>query len=221
MQPHAIRFTKKNAIHPFEDASSLEFFSEKNDAALLCLSSHSKKRPHCLTFARTFDAKILDMLECHVNADTGRVLDQFRGRKWRVGTKPMMCFSGPQFEDLGSGSSSNNKFALAKSMFSDLFRGEEVTEMDIEGLEMMISFAAGETGEGEVHADWVYMRVWRIITKRSGQKMPRVELEEMGPRIDFRLGRVQQADPAVMKEALKKDKTTKVRGLRIVAVDES
>ena len=29
--PLAKKFTKKNAIHPFEDASSLEFFAEKND----------------------------------------------------------------------------------------------------------------------------------------------------------------------------------------------
>ncbi|KAI7535847.1 hypothetical protein KC331_g11810, partial [Hortaea werneckii] len=48
-RPLAIKFTKKNAIHPFEDPSSLEFFAEKNDASLMLYASHSKKRPHCLT----------------------------------------------------------------------------------------------------------------------------------------------------------------------------
>ena len=39
---------------------------------------------------------------------------------------------------------------------------------------------------------------------------PRVEVEEMGPRIDFRVGRVKEADEAVMKEALKKPKQLEV-----------
>jgi ribosome production factor 2 len=53
-------------IHPFEDASSLEFFAEKQDASLFVVGSHSKKRPNNLTFARTFDHKLLDMLELSV-----------------------------------------------------------------------------------------------------------------------------------------------------------
>jgi ribosome production factor 2 len=38
------------------------------------LSLHSKKRPHCMTLARTFSHKILDMLELYVNPDTFRTL---------------------------------------------------------------------------------------------------------------------------------------------------
>ena len=53
-------------IHPFEDASSLEFFSEKQDASLFVVGSHSKKRPNNLTFARMFDHKLLDMVELSV-----------------------------------------------------------------------------------------------------------------------------------------------------------
>ena len=41
-----------NPVLPFEDPSSLEFLSEKNDASLLLLASHSKKRPHNLVMVR-------------------------------------------------------------------------------------------------------------------------------------------------------------------------
>jgi len=36
--------------------------------------------------------------------------------------------------------------------------------------------------------------------------MPRVELEEMGPRMDFKLGRWQEANQEIMTMALKKPK---------------
>lgn len=61
-----MNFSKKNEIHPFEDASSLEFFSEKQDASLFVVGTHSKKRPNNLTFARMFEHKLLDMVEVGV-----------------------------------------------------------------------------------------------------------------------------------------------------------
>jgi ribosome production factor 2 len=65
-KPDATHFSKKNVIHPFDDASSLEFFSEKQDASLFVLGTHSKKRPNHLTFARMFEYKVLDMVEVGV-----------------------------------------------------------------------------------------------------------------------------------------------------------
>ena len=83
----------------------------------------------------------------------------------------------------------------------------------------MISFAAVESDGSDVKTEMVCMRVWRIITKRSGTKVPRVELEEVGPRIDFRLGRVQTADADMLKEAMRKDKTMKPKVKKNVDVD--
>lgn len=65
-KPHAVNFTKKNQIHPFEDPSNLQFFSQKNDASLFVIGTHSKKRPHTLTFARMFDHQLLDMMEVSI-----------------------------------------------------------------------------------------------------------------------------------------------------------
>jgi ribosome production factor 2 len=62
-RPNAINFSRKNDIHPFDDASSLEFFAGKNDASLFLTGLHSKKRPNDLIFTRMFDGRVLDMIE--------------------------------------------------------------------------------------------------------------------------------------------------------------
>ena len=66
-RPAAISFSKKNVIHPFEDASSLEFWSTKNDASMFVIGQSTKKRPDGLTFARMYDGKLLDMLELGID----------------------------------------------------------------------------------------------------------------------------------------------------------
>jgi ribosome production factor 2 len=195
-----VRFTKKNSIHPFEDPSSLEFFSQKNDASLLVFGSHTKKRPHTLTWVRCFGGAVLDMLELHVIQETARTLQQFKSQKCKIGVKPLLSFSGTQFD-----SPSPNAYTLAKSIFTDFFRGGETKEVDVEGLQLLISFFAGEDAEGGEKAK-IQMRCWRIVTKRSGQKVPRVEVEEMGPRMDFRVGRVREAENGVWKESMKRAK---------------
>ena len=56
----------------------------------------------------------------------------------------------------------------------------------------------------------IHMRCYLIRTKKGGEKLPKVDLEEMGPRIDFRVGRVHESDPEMMKEAMRRPKTTEV-----------
>lgn len=199
-RPFATKFTKKNEIHPFESATSLEFFSEKNDASLLVFGHHSKKRPHSLTFVRCFDHKVLDMLELYIDPESFRTLNQFKNTKCAVGLKPLIAFSGTPFE-----SPTQTKYTLAKSLLLDFFRGQEAGTVDVEGLQYMVHISAGEEVEGEP-APQIHLRVYLIKTKRSGQKLPRVEVEEMGPRIDFRVGREKMPEEAAWKEALKKPK---------------
>ncbi|KAL8733960.1 MAG: hypothetical protein Q9166_001721 [cf. Caloplaca sp. 2 TL-2023] len=212
-RPFSIRFTKKNEIHPFEDVSSLEFFSQKNDASLLLFGSHSKKRPHCMTWVRCFGGQVLDMLELYVIKDTARVLAQFKGEKCKVGLKPLLSFSGAQFE-----SPISNQYTLAKSIFADFFRGGESVTVDVEGLQLMINFAAGEDAQDGSPAK-IHMRCWKIVTKRSGQKVPRVEVEEMGPRIDFTIGRTKEAEASMWKESMKKPKGTEAKAKKNIETD--
>jgi ribosome production factor 2 len=217
-QPLAKRLTKKNAIHPFEDASSLEFLSEKNDASLLVFGSSSKKRPHTLTLCRTFDHKVLDMLELYLDPESFRRINQFKTKKFAVGLRPMLVFAGTAFE-----SPVRNEWTIAKGLLLDFFRGDSnVENIDVESLQYVVVISAEEesanrTDDGVKPA--IHLRVYLIRTKRSGQHLPRVEIEEMGPRMDFRLGRMREPEEAVLKEAMRKAKTTEERAKKNISTD--
>jgi ribosome production factor 2 len=212
--PLTLRFSKKNSVRPFEDASSLEFFSDKNDCSLIILGSHSKKRPHCLTVARCFDYKILDMLELYIDPDTFRTIEQFKSsRGAAIGLKPLIAFSGTPFD-----SPTPNNYTMAKSILTDLFHGQDAASVDVEGLQYLIQFTAGEQVDGSPPPK-IHMRVYRIITKRSGQKLPRVEVEELGPRMDFTVGRTKEADETMMREALKRPKQLEPKTKKNITTD--
>ncbi|PNY26510.1 Ribosome biogenesis protein RPF2 [Tolypocladium capitatum] len=213
-QPLSKKFTKKNPIHPFEDASSLEFFSEKNDASLLVFGSSQKKRPHALTLVRTFGHKVLDMLELYLDAENFRTMAQFKNKKFAVGMRPMLLFAGTAFE-----SPVSDEFTLAKSMLVDFFRGEPSDKIDVEGLQYIVSITAEDVaGDGDAKPA-IHLRVYLIRTKRSGQKLPRIEVEEIGPRMDFRVGRVKEADESMLKEAMRKARGTEEKVKKNVTTD--
>lgn len=213
-RPLAQKFTKKNEVHPFEDVTSLEFFSEKNDASILVFGSSSKKRPHTLTMIRTFAYKTLDMLELHLQPESFRTLEQFKNKKCAVGLKPMLLFSGTPFE-----SPVQNEYTLAKSFFTDFFKGEPADKVDVEGLQYMVSISARDTVDGEEAKPLIHLRVYLIKTKKSGQRLPRVEVEEMGPRMDFRIGRMKEPDETMLKDAMKKARTTQERPKKNIQTD--
>jgi len=219
-QTQAKRFHKKNPIHPFDDASSLSFFSEKNDCSLILFGSSSKKRPNAITFGRTFDYKMLDMLEFNLDASTFRSINQFKTEKVPVGVRPLMVFAGTAFE-----SPVPNELTMAKSMLIDFFRGEESDKIDVEGLQYVVVVSADEPTSADRANDDVsskpvlHLRVYLIRTKRSGQKLPRVEVEEHGPRMDFRLGRMQEPDADMLKEAMRKAKTNEERTKKNITTD--
>ena len=144
------------------------------------------------------------MLELCVVQETAQTLQQFKGEKCKTGVKPLLSFSGAEFD-----SPSANAYTLAKNMFTDFFKGADVKDIDVEGLQLMISFFVGEQ-ISEDQKPQIHMRCWRIVTKKSGQKVPRVEVEEIGPRLDFRVGRVRMVEESRWKEALRKAKHTEV-----------
>lgn len=212
--PLAKKFTKKNPIHPFEDPSSLEFFSEKNDASLLVFGSTSKKRPHTLTMVRTFGFKVFDMLELYLDPNSFKAIAQFKTKKFAVGLRPMLLFAGTAFE-----SPIANEYTLAKSFFVDFFKGEISDKIDVEGLQYIVSISAEETtGEGDAKPV-IRLRTYLNRTKRSGQRLPRVEVEEMGPRMDFRVGRTREPDEATRKEAMRRPRGLEERPKKNITTD--
>lgn len=199
-QPNSILFHKKNEnIHPFENVESLEFLANKNECGVVVFGSSSKKRPNCVTIARIFNAKILDMCELMLlpPQDEGAVPPP-NALKMNIGVglKPMMLFAGSAWED-----STAANYAMVKSMLLDIFRGEETDKIDVEGLQYILMVGAEEPVEGT--APVIHLRWYKIRTKKSGQKLPRVELDEIGPKFDFKIGRIREAEPDAMKAAMK------------------
>jgi len=124
--PHAKLLTKSNMIVPFDDAGqqSLEFLTTKNDASLFAMASHNKKRPNNLVIGRTFDRRILDMVE--IGILQYRSLTDFGGLpKKRVGSKPMMQFVGDIW-------SSDVNLKRMQNLLIDFYRGDPVENIDLE-----------------------------------------------------------------------------------------
>jgi ribosome production factor 2 len=154
-------------------------------------------------------------------------MSQFKGQKFAIGQRPMMVFAGTAFE-----SPVANEWTVAKSLLLDFFRGEPSDKVDVEGLTYVVVVTADEPPSGGVvgttavvnkddpgSQPGLHLRVYLIRTKRSGHRLPRVEVEEQGPRMDFRLGRVRQPDEAMFKEAMRKAKTTEERTKKNISTD--
>ncbi|KAK7012269.1 Brix domain-containing protein [Favolaschia claudopus] len=210
-RPHAISFSKKNDIHPFDAAStstaSLEFWANKNDASMFVIGQTTKKRPHGLTFVRMFDNRVLDMLEIGVESFVG--MADFKTAKSTPGHKPLMHFASDLFD-------TNPRFAQLKSILIALFNGEVIDSICLAGLEYVISVSLGPSvatssaNEEDVSSlPTVHLRTYTTRLLSSGTKIPRVELTPMGPSLDMRLRRHTPADPELLKLALKTPKLKK------------
>jgi ribosome production factor 2 len=91
----------------------------------------------------------------------------------------------------------------------DLFQGEEIPSVDVAGLQFVLMIAAGEPAsasgsEDPANKPVLHLRWYKVKTLRSSSpKIPRVELEPVGPTFDLRVGRFREADESAMKEAMK------------------
>ncbi|EXJ88271.1 valyl-tRNA synthetase [Capronia coronata CBS 617.96] len=208
-KPDSVLFNKKNEnIHPFEDTTSLEFLAQKNECGVVVFGTHSKKRPNNITVARMFDGKVLDIVEFLLLVPE----DQPRTEpKLQIGLamKPLILFSGSQWDDPSS-SAQAALYQTLKSTLLDIFQGEEVSSIDVAGLQYVLMIASGESNSSSgdlsepASKPVLHLRWYKIRTLRSNNaKLPRVELDPMGPTFDFRVGRYREADADVMREALK------------------
>jgi ribosome production factor 2 len=202
--PYSVLFSKKNDnIRPFENVESIEFLANKNECGIVVFGSSNKKRPNCLTLVRLYNAKVMEMCELLLLPQPGgENIPRANELKMQiaVGLRPMILFAGSQWEDTTSGT-----FAMIKSIILDMFKGEETDKVDVEGLQYLMMVGAEEPA-AEGLTPVVHLRWYKIRTRRSGHKLPRVELDEIGPKFDFKVGRVREADPNVMKEAMKQGK---------------
>ncbi|KIY63306.1 Brix-domain-containing protein [Cylindrobasidium torrendii FP15055 ss-10] len=215
-RPCAISFSKKNEIRPFDTASSstsissLEFWSAKNDASLFVIGQTTKKRPNALTFVRMFDGRVLDMLEVGVEKSVN--MNDLKTPKSTPGHKPLMHFASELF-------TTHPRFMQLKTMLLSFYNGEEISEICLSGLEHVISVSCAPTPPYLNTADAdaapstslpkVHIRTYTTRFLSSGTKVPRVELTPMGPSLDLTLWRHQEADPEMLKQAMKRPKLKK------------
>lgn len=202
-KPNATIYSKKNATRPFEDQSSVEFFTSKADCSLFMYGSHSKKRPNNIVFGRLFDGQVLDMAEFGI--DKFISMKDVTGQKSATGIKPSLVISGNLFEE-------NDDNRRVKNLFIDFFRGPNVESVSLSGLEHVIS-VYGTGGK-------VYIRNFRVLMKKSGSKTPRVELQHMGPSLDLSLRRTRLASDDLFKRALKKPIRAKPKKKKNISRDE-
>ena len=191
------KMTRKNdGIRPFEGGgeTSLEFFAQKADAGAFVLGTHQKKRPDCLTLGRFFDYHLFDMVELMVR--NYKSMDEFGsvGKGAVLGSKPCMVFLGDRFE-------TEPALVMAKNILMDIFRGKPASRINLKGVDRVIICTALE--------DAVMFRQCVIRYKKSGTRLPKCELEEMGPSFDFVVGRHQDPPPDVKKHAYARAKIGK------------
>ncbi|KAJ0969952.1 hypothetical protein J5N97_022829 [Dioscorea zingiberensis] len=189
----AVKYTKKNKeIRPFESGgeASLEFYSLKNDCSLFVFGSHSKKRPNNLVLGRMYDHHVYDLVELGV--ENFRPMESFVYDKKvapRIGSKPFFTFIGEAFESV-------EELKHLKEVLLDLFRGEVVENLNLAGVDRVYVCTA-------ISPTTVFFSHCALRLKRSGSTIPRMELVEIGPSMDFVVRRHRLPNDSLKKEAMK------------------
>jgi ribosome production factor 2 len=169
---------------PFEDATSLEFFSKKHDASLFAFGNHSKKRPDNLIIGRTFNNALLDMVEFGVENYEDMV--RSTSKLNMLGSKPLFLFQGDHFVN-------NETMKDVQNVLLDFFNGERPKSLNLLGVDHVIVFTA--TSETTMH--FSHYRVNQTPTAKS----PKIELENIGPSMDLRIKRTRFASDQLKKDA--------------------
>jgi ribosome production factor 2 len=191
-KPNSVYLSKKNDFRPMEDPTPIEFLAKKNAAPLFAFGSHNKKRPNNLILGRTYDDVVMDLVELGV--ENYKPMSSFKNEKTSLGSKPVVHFSGEAFE-------TQFDYGRLKNLFLDFFQGPKIDNVRLNGIESVISIVA--------HEGVIRFRNYRIHLKKSGTRLPRVELEEMGPRFDMRMRRNEFASEDLFKRSLKQPKELK------------
>lgn len=143
------------------------------------------------------------------------ILYSVQAQKATPGNRPLLHFASEQFE-------ANPRLAQVKSMLLDLFGGGEASDaLCLAGIEHVVSVTLGPTPHTTAAAPStsaaaqpealpsVHLRVFAVQLLASGVRTPRVELQPHGPSLDLVIRRHTDADPDMLKHALKRPKLAK------------
>ena len=189
--------TRKNEnILPFESGgeTTLEFLCGKQDCGAFVVGSSTKKRPHNLIFGRVYNEKIYDLLEAGIDKFEKQTFgsgSEEDGKQTLVfSPKPSFAFAGEEFEN-------DEEYKQFKSIMLDSFRGRIVDTINLKGVDRVILCTPSVTKKRQV-----MLRHYAIKLKKSGSRVPRVELVDIGPSLDLTFRRTRAAPVDVQKEAV-------------------
>ena len=194
-KPFSKKLQRKNEILPFETGGEahLENLIRLNDCSLFALANHTKKRPHNIILGRTFDFRILDMVEFGIT--NYAPIQAFPEAKIAPGSVPLILFNGDDFD-------ANSKTQLLRSLLLDIFKGpSDFTSVDLTGVDHVIVF----TLEGDSKLNFRHYGI-ELRKSKESPAVPDVKLIEAGPKFDMTIRRVHEAPEAMRKEALRKPK---------------
>lgn len=207
---NAVKFSRKNEnVKPFEAGgeTSLEFFSLKTDCSIFVYGSHSKKRPDNLVLGRTYDHHIYDLVE--VGVENFKPMESFSYDKKlapKEGSKPFIVFIGEGFEAV-------EELKHLKEVLLDLLRGEVVENLNLAGVDRAYVCAA-------ISPNRVLFTHCALRLKKSGTIVPRMELVEVGPSMDFVVRRHRPPNESLRKEAMKTSREKPKKKEKNVKKDE-
>jgi len=177
--------------HPVDDPQSVEYLCQKNDCSLFCIGSTNKKHPFRLEFGRIFADALFDTYEFDV--ESYRPRSEFPAvPPGALGSKPLLVVQGPAFE-----ASELNR--NVKNILADFFCGPKAPQLCLQGIDHAIVLTAVEAPSSIV----VRFRHYRLDYVKTDTDLPKVEMRELGPSFDLRLGRHRLADPERMKISTK------------------
>lgn len=203
-KPLCKKLTRSNDITPFDDTSSLQFLVDRNDCSLFMFGSSSKKRPDNLVLGRIFEQELLDMVELGIKEY--RAMAEFHNEKIGTCVKPCLTFNGPKWAQ-------TEEMRRLKSLFIDAFHRETVNAIRLQGIEHVLSFTLTDDNQ-------ILMRSYKVALKKSGLKTPRIEVHEIGPRIDFSVRRTKIASEDLYKLARKQPKQLKPTQKKNISRDQ-
>jgi len=212
--PLSTLFTRKHEVHPFEDIARLETLCSKFDHGLFAFGSSSKKRPFRLILGRLFDKNLLDMQEFTIK--DYKPIQSFHKPDCTLGSKPLVLFQGSSFE-------TEDRMKRSKSLLLDFFSGPRPQQVMLQGIEQVVVCTAFDAAGGAPPADDpvipISVRRFRMKMAKSGSRLPRVELEEIGPSFKMELDRSKDPDKERWKQAIKVPKEVKVKKVKNISKD--
>ncbi|CDR95399.1 Brix domain containing protein, putative [Babesia bigemina] len=170
------------------------------DCGLYVVASSNKKRPMGIGLGRIYDGKMLDC--CQLRVTKYVPFDFFKGpNDLEIShySYPLVLAQGAHFGE------ENGPMRTTRDILLDVFRPPATGMVSLESIQQVIvltSVDADATNTADAPKQILFRR-YQILFRKSDDdpKIPRVDMKEIGPQIDFELVDCMEADPEVFKHA--------------------